>query len=345
MAILDIINNLDTAWLTRKEQEQYVLDLWLTGERDFFVAAQLAKNFDINYDLVSIPRIAADPNDTFVSSWTFNDFHILAKKLRTIFYSIDEKKSLMYAAAEVADVMEWNTFYRVILNNEFPWIEIKTINKMLRKLSLSDPTALRYLVSELNVQQYHTENQSNQLHLMRGMKTIAPVPPGNQSYRGVMVVDVDQKTTIMYMKSNSGPPMVMPQKIEFPYDSLPCSMAIECVLGSWSTVNSPIYLLDCLPLTDYYRGECSMTYSDRQAVLTGVLGVMLKMLDPKYKFVQKLTVDLNTELGRTNMKEFQETLIEEGVAEILVIDPNSPYRAGKDKTKSIIQFKNKVING
>ncbi len=346
MAILDIIQKLDDVSLgSRQDTEQVILDLWISGERNFFIAAQLAQNFDINYNLYSVPRISEEADEEFTPTFTWNHFHALTKKLRSPKYDAAQKKAMVIAAAETADAREWNQFYRHILLQQFPWVKINTINKILRKLSLSDKTTLEYLVCEFGYQESHNENATNNLKNMRGIKTVSPVLPGHIC---LFIINKEERTAIGYYKSNAdGERLTLLQEIGDLYDTLPCSMVIECMSELTTSGANQIHLVDCLPLHDFYRGECAMSYKDRQAILTGVLGVMLRLTDSKFKVVQKLTVDFSTEQGRANFDEFQQQLYDDGIRNIYVKDPEAPYQVGKTKNKNsiILTIKSNSTNG
>lgn len=344
MAILDIIQKLVNSGLdTRQEIEQVILDLWISGERNFFTAAQLASNFDIDYSITSVPKISEEDDLDFTPTFTWNHFHALTKKLRSSRYDAGQKKAMVMAAAETADAREWNNFYRHILLKTFPWAKTKTINKILRKLSLSDQTTLDYLVCEFGHQESHNENATNNIKSIRGVKTVSPVILG---LAGIFVIDQEEKTAIVYV-SYGGFTTKHIQEVGDIYDTLPCSMVIDCIVESVVIPDSSIHLIDCLPLHDFYRGECLMPYRDRQAILTGVLGVMLKLINAKYKLVQKLTVDFNTEQGRANLNEFQQTLYDAGFKGIYVKNPEASYQVGKTKNKNSIKLQNipKSSNG
>jgi hypothetical protein len=340
MAILDIIQKLEAAsGESRQDIEQIILDLWISGERNFFIAAQLASNFDINYHIGSVPKLVEEI-DGFVSSFTWDDFHLLTKKLRSTKYDIKEKKSLVIDAAEGADALEWNNFYRHILLKQFPWVKIKTINKILRKLSLSDKTTLDYLVCEFTYQESHNENATNNLKNIRGVKTVSPVHPGHIC---LFIINKEERTAIIYHKVNGdGYRITFDQDVGDIYDTLPCSMVIECMTELQLQDTNTVHMVDCLPLHDFYRGECLMPYRDRQSILTGVLGVMLKMINPKFKVVQKLTIDFSTEQGRINLEEFQQQLYDDGIRNIYVKNPDASYQVGKTKNKNSIMLTNKL---
>lgn len=336
MTPLEIINTLTAK--DRLAVEQIIIDLWMSGERNFFTAAQLALNFDIRFKVGKVPRIAEFEDDEPPSTFTWNHFHTLAKQLTSNTLTDSESKRLMVAAAEMADPNEWNDFYSVILKREFPWVKAHTLNKMLRKLSSSDPNTLDYLVCELGRQEYHKENNTNKLKTQKGVKMVSPVIAGTHC---IFVLDKTKRSAILYSYSNS---VTFVDEHDLPaiFDSLPCSMVIEGVYDAWMVDDSQIHMVDCLPLEDYYRGECSMPYRDRQAILTGVLGVMLRLYSSRYQMVQKLSVDFNTDQGRTNLREFQQTLQDEGYDSILVCDPNAPWGVGKSKHKNVIIFQNHI---
>ena len=340
MAILDIIQKLeDVSGESRQDIEQVILDLWISGERNFFTAAQLAQNFDINYKLNSVPRISEESDDDFTPTFTWNHFHALTKKLRSPKYDASQKKAMVISSAETADAKEWNTFYRYILLNQFPWVKIKTINKILRKLSLSDKTTLDYLVCEFTYQESHNENATNNLKNIRGVKTVSPV---HQGHICLFIINKEERTAIIYHKVNvDGYRITFDQDVGDIYDMLPCSMVIECMTGLQLQDTNPVHMVDCLPLHDFHQGECLMPYQDRQAILTGVLGVMLKLINPKFKVVQKLTVDFSTEQGRINLEEFQQQLYDEGIRGIYVKNPEASYQVGKTKNKNSIMLANK----
>jgi hypothetical protein len=335
MAILDIIHSLDTA-KDRLAVEQILIDLWMSGERNFFTAAQLARNFDINYDIFTIATIEpGDDEDDFVSPFTFVDFHQLCNKLRHRYLTTKERKQLINDAASIVDAKEWNDFYRHILLRSWPWVKIQTINKILKKLSLSDPKTLGYMVREFELQGHHIENKINQLDKIKGTKVIVPVITGDPA---ILVLDKEYQSVTAYYEVGQTRHRILLDPLAS-FDILPCSMALEVVVQRINDVII-IHLYDCMPLQDYYKGECFIPYNERQAILSGALGVMLRLQNSNYRMVQKLTVNCNTPEGKANLEEFAQMVYDEGHFSIYVKDPDAPYQVGKNKNKNSIRFAN-----
>lgn len=333
MAALDIINRINQA-PNRIAKEQVLLDAWITGEREYFIAAQLAGNFDINFKVTSVPRIDdSGEDDTFVPTFTFNDFLILTKKLRMHACTSEQAKVLINSSVVQASTLEWNNVYRDVLRRSWH-IEFKMINKILRKLSLSDPNTLKYLIAELKLQEYHEADMSK-INKLRGDWMLEAIPSG---FPCCLVLNREQKTAIVYFPSTT---IATNQNIcDFTndltgiFDSLPCNMAIHCINGSYGQY----HMIDCMPLSDYYKCKCNIPQRDRHTILSGVIGIMLTLLGDTFKVVQKLNVDLDTDTGRRNLQEFIDT---NDVAWIGIKDATAPYEFNSKK-KSWIEFDRKL---
>jgi hypothetical protein len=330
MAALDIIKKLEAAH-ERLNKEQILIDAWMNGEREFFTAAQLACNFDIDFKLSSVPRIDETEDDpNFVPTFTWNDFLALVKKLRNPACTSEQAKVLVRDAVVQAPTLEWNNVYRDVLLHRWR-VEERMINKILRKLSSSDQSTLQYLIAELKFQDYHPEKDHKKLQKLRGPRMLDIIPGG---FRALLVLNKEHRTAIAYNGLiNNIDASHFTEQLSSVFDSLPCSLVVDCVHGAMDTY----HMIDCMPLDDYYKGVCNMPQRDRHTILTGVVGVMLALLG-SFKVVPKLNVDLDTEVGRQNLIEYLEMAGDSGATAIGVKDPDAPYEFGKTKNKNWLKF-------
>ena len=331
MAALDIFNKLAAAQ-DRLIKEQILIDAWMTGEREYFTAAQLSCNFDIVFKLSGVPRIDDTEEDPdFVPTFTFNDFLILVKKLRNPACAPEQSKALVREAVVQAPTHEWNNLYRDVLRRQWP-VDVRMVNKILRKLSSSDATTLQYLIAELKFQDYHLETNRANLMKLRGEKMLDYLPGG---FRTLLVLNTERRTALAHHEPTDGGMITdFSEQLSSIFDSLPCSLAIDCVHGAMDTY----HMIDCMPLADYYVGRCEMSLRDRHTILTGVVGMMMALVSNKFKVVQKLNVDLNTDLGKANLKEYLEMAADMNARAVGVKDPDSIYEFGKSKKKSWIKY-------
>jgi len=64
---------------SRTEKEQFILNAWMTGERDFFKGCQLAYDILISFGVKKVPELG--DNDGVPGTFSFQDFLQLADKL------------------------------------------------------------------------------------------------------------------------------------------------------------------------------------------------------------------------------------------------------------------------
>jgi len=93
-------------------QRELILDAWENCDT-FFVGLQMSCDKDTVIPLEKVPEIPQD--DGAESDFTFNDFLRLYDEITQVGMDPAKARELVIDAAMIADVAEWNTFYRRIL--------------------------------------------------------------------------------------------------------------------------------------------------------------------------------------------------------------------------------------
>ena len=345
---------------SRTEKEQILLDAWMNGERDLFRGFQLCYDILISFGVKKVAEIV-DGDPTAQGSTTWRDFEDLATKLRTRQLTGNAARDAIHELAGDTQCEMWNEFYRrVLLKDMRCGTTDTTVNKILEKLSKSDPDAKKFIVPVFSCQLAKDGADEANAKKVAGRKMLDIKLDG---VRLLTIVDKEARTVTQYTrngKQNDNFPHIR-SAFESLFEELPCSMVFDGEITSKTfqtlmtqvnrskkvdTADTKLALFDMLPLADFKAGKCKMKQSDRHTALCGTIGMMVTLSGEVY-VVPKMTVDLDTPEGKTAFKEFNREAIEAGYEGIMVKDPDAPYETKRTfswlKIKPFIEVTLKIV--
>lgn len=352
MSAVDVVRNLAIT-SNRIDKEQILLNAWMSGERDFFIGAQLAYDILVDFGVTKVAHIMADDSSEIeTNTFDFSDFTNLANKLRRReLVGIDAKKAI-HLAAENSDTGVWNDFYRNILLQDLRCgVTVHIINKILMKISKSDRSALDYVIPVFRCK-LAKDVVGDECVKVVGRKMLDVKLDG---IRIITVVDTDSGLVSQYTGNGQAittfPHIV--RVFEQLMPKLPCSMVFDgkittksyqSLMGDQSpgsNQNSNLALFDCAPLMDFKFEKSQMTQQERHAVLSGYFGLITSLsVNGEVYVIPKISVDLDTPEGSVAFDEFNRDAIASGFAYIMIKDPDAKYDTKRNaswlKVKSVV---------
>lgn len=335
---------------SRTEKEQFILDAWMTGERDFFKGCQLAYDILISFGVKKVPELGED--DGVAGSFKFEDFLKLADKLHKRQLTGNAAKEALNEAALNSDFDTWNEFFRrILLKDMRGGFSESTVNKILEKVGKSDKEALDYIVPVFSCQLAKDGADPANAKKVSGKKMLDVKLDG---VRLLTVIDKEERTVIQYTRNgklNTNFPHIT-KSLEPLLDVLPVSMVLdgEVVAKSFQELmtmvnrtknndssTAKLALFDIVPLADFKAGKCKMPQKDRHLVLSGLMGEFQKHTAGGVYVIPKLSVDLDTPEGQKAFAEFNSETVKAGYEGIMVKDPESPYET--KRTSSWLKIK------
>jgi DNA ligase-1 len=335
---------------SRTEKEQFILDAWMKGERNFFKGCQLAYDILISFGVKKVPELVED--DGAPGTFTFQDFLKLADKLHKRQLTGNAAKEAMNEAALNSDFNTWNEFFRrILLKDMRGGFSESTVNKILEKVGKSDPDALNYIVPVFSCQLAKDGADPANAKKVSGKKMLDVKLDG---VRLLTVIDKEERTVIQYTRNgklNTNFPHIT-KSLEPLLDILPVSMVLdgEVVAKSFQELmtmvnrtknndssTAKLALFDMVPLVDFKAGKCKMKKKDRHTVLSGLMGELQKHTAGTVYVIPKLSVDLDTPEGQKAFAEFNTETVKAGYEGIMVKDPESPYET--KRTASWLKIK------
>lgn len=92
------------------------------------------------------------------------------------------------------------------------------------------------------------------------------------------------------------------------------------------TSDARLALFDIIPLSDFQQGECKLPQVDRHELLVGMLPVIQAACGDKVYVIPKMMVDLDSDEGQAQFKEFNNETVAAGYEGIMIKDPLATYR-------------------
>lgn len=337
MRTLQIVYDL-AATTSRTEKEQVLFNAFMTGERDFFVAARLAYDPMITFGIAKVGLIAED--DGMPGTLTFAEFLDLAHKLRRRDLTGNAARNAINAAAERSDQPTWNGLYRRILLKDLKaGVEAKTINKVLAKIGKGEREALDYMIPLFGCQLAEDAGKPENFAKIKGKRFL------DVKLDGVRVVSILDKQAGVTLFTRNGQPIenfpALTTALQALCDQLPGSVMLdgEVVTTSFQDLmtqlqrddaddrNAKLALFDMLPLDDFRAGGGTRTQAERHAALVALeTHGLLKAAEGRLYIVPKVLVDLSTEDGQESFAEFNRTALEAGYEGVMLKDPEAPYQ-------------------
>jgi len=331
----DVIEALE-ANNSRLEKEQLIQTAWDSGIIEFFEGAQMAYDALRTFGVKKVPLIESDDTSDTTTMFNWDRFKSISQKLESRELTGNQARDVLRGAANVANVRDWNCFYRrVLLKNLKCGITETTINKILEK---NGNSAKKYIIPVFSCQL--AKNGEDHPKKMVGPKLLDVKLDG---VRIITILDKDKNTVTQYSRDgrlNEN----FPQIAEFLSKLLPVistSMVFDGEMVSRNfqammkqlnrkedvdTRDAKLALFDCLPLEDFLAGECRLSQTERHAALTEFQLLLANISNGSVYVVPKQLVNLDTPEGQKTFKEFNRDTVAAGYEGIMIKDPNASYK-------------------
>lgn len=334
MDALTIVNRL-VSTSSRLDKEQILFDAFMTGHREFFIAARLAYDPLITFGIAKAARIE-DENDEESGTFTFADFLALTDKLYHRELTGHAARDAINAAALSCHGPTWNRFYRpVLLKDLKAGIEEKTINKVLTRI----PDAREFLIPIFGCQLAHDGAKPENAKRVTGRKMLDVKLDG---VRLLSVLDKEAGVTTHFTrngKQNDNFSEIR-EALDRVLERLPGGVVLDGEVTALSfqdlmtqvnrregvdTTQTKLALFDIIPLADFRNGTSRIPQEVRHQILVELVPLLQELTGGLVYVVPKVTVDLDTEEGQAQFAQFNKEAVEAGYEGIMVKDPEADY--------------------
>lgn len=330
---------------SRTEKEQILFDAFMTGERQFFIAARLGLDPLITFGVKKVALIEEADDDA--GSFSFDDFVALARQLRRRELTGHAARDAINAAATVCHVETWNEFYRRILLKDLKiGVEQKTINKVLGKIAPTMSEARDYIIPVFGCQLALDGADPKHAKKLKGAKLLDVKLDG---VRLLTILDKEAGTVTQFtrdgrIKDTFGE---ITASLHGLMGDLPGSVVLdgEVVAKSFQDLmtqlnrkegrdaaSSRLAIFDIIPLNDFRAGFCAIPQIKRHEMLCELetTGLLRRHTSGLAYVVPKVMVDLETPEGRAHADQITQEAIDAGFKEaVMYKDPSAPYECGK----------------
>lgn len=304
------------------------------GCEQLFMGFQLAFDKKRVFNVKTCPLIEIDSTMSQVEimkqgTYTWDMFLILLNLLEKNDLSDDDKKTLLYEAAEESGVLEWNAFYRpIIMKNLKCGVTAKTINGILDEFGAD---TLKYKVPVWKIQKLNDNG------LAVGEKYIEPLLHGT---RAITVINKDTKTVKMF--SDTGREIKKPkidlERLQDIIFQIPESIVLDGnvinrnyeALMTKDIESSHYAVYDIMLLRDFNQSYCPMELSDRKETLNELSSFFRTESDGQVFVLPSLLLDFGDEKTKEKLEFFKEEVAEAGYKGIVIKDVKSAYACEKD---------------
>lgn len=102
-----------------EKQKHIIRHAWKNDITNFFVGLEIATNPTYDFGIDEVPLID-DDDDGYEGDFSFDEFYDLANRMLSRELVDRKAKEALYEAASVANITEWNQWYRRILLHTLP---------------------------------------------------------------------------------------------------------------------------------------------------------------------------------------------------------------------------------
>ena len=335
MTPADIIAQLE-ATTKRTEKEAIIKAAWDANCTEFFAGAKMAYSALITYGIKKAPLIEGDDEPGFKSNMDWTKFAEILGKLERRELSGNTARDVLRAAADSSSVKDWNGWYRRILLKDLKCgITEATINKILEKAGAA---AKPYIIPVFSCQL--AKNGEDHPRKIAGKKLLDVKLDG---VRIITILDIEKKTVTQYSRDGrqndrftaitAALAKLLPKlKQSIVLDGEMVSRSFQALMTQVNrkddvdTSDAKLALFDIIPLADFLEGECKMTQQDRHELLVSMIPVILDSAGDRVYVIPKMSVDLDSDDGQAQLKEFNRETIDAGYEGIMIKDPESIYR-------------------
>ena len=326
----------------RTEKEQILINDFMCGHRDFFVGAQMCYDQLLTFGVQKVAEIT-DADDGDLGTFSFSDFLELAHKLRTRQLTGYAARDAILDAADKCHIPTWNIFYRRVLIKDLrAGIDAKTINKVLEKLSATEPEAKNLIIPIFSCQLAHDGMKPEHQKKLTGPKMLDIKLDG---VRLLTILDKEQNTITQYTRNgkvNENFTEIRESLIGV-MNLIPGSVVLDGEVISPSgfqdlmkqvnrkdninTAKTRLAVFDIIPLQAFTQGICKITQEKRHEIISNLesSGLLKEHTGGLVYVIPKMYANLSTPEGQKSFKEFNKQAIEDGYEGVMVKDPFAPY--------------------
>lgn len=330
----DIIINLEST-SSRLEKEDIIFKEMSSDNVEFFEGVQLAYDKLITFGVneKSIPKLT---DDCIENTLTHSEFINSANSLIDRKITGNAAKDLILSMMKKCSSHAWNNWYRRILLKDLKCgVDVKTINKCARKLSISQKFELsaHCFVPVFSCQL--AEDSKNFATKLSGLKIL------QEKLDGSRVITIVYPEGKVEQFSRNGKELLNFQHIKDQFSNI-CSSLTEPMVFDGEvmsksfqalmsqlyrktdvqTEDSVLYLFDCLPLDDFVGGVDYTPQRERLSILNDEFS--FKNCS-NIQVLNHIFVNLDTEEGLKEYNLFNKKCIDAGKEGIMIKDPDSPY--------------------
>ena len=321
----------------RGDKEQILRDAWAAGCVEFFEGAKLAYDAMVVFNINKAPFFedATDPTG-FAATLTWDRFKDMLLKLQRREITGNAARDTIRAASDTAAAADWNGWYRRILLKDLKCgITDSTINKVLADIG---GTALDYQIAVFSCQL--AKNGDDHPRKMVGYKYLDVKLDG---VRILTIIDIENKTVTQYSRDGRRndrfgditgdlAKLIPDLKQSIVLDGEMISRSFQDLMKQLNrkddvdTTDARLALFDIIPLADFRAGESVLKQVDRHEVLVGLMPNIQAACGDRVYVIPKMMVNLDTDEGQAQFREFNNDTVAAGYEGIMIKDPLATYR-------------------
>lgn len=303
------------------EKKAILREAALDGCIHLFEGFKLAYDRTVSFKIKKVPIIKGNftRNELTedIGEFGWKDFIKLINKLSNNKLTKKATHSLLHSIANIVCIEDWNLFYRAILTKNMKCgITEITINKVLNDIG---GDALQYVIPIWKI--HLGSDSSDYSEKIIGEKAI------DANYNGIRVLTIMnvEAQTVTMIRSNGKEIKKYQTIIDGLVKFLPALPASIIFDGEIVENNLQYAIFDMLLLVDFKNGGTSMNLMDRHAGLIELAPYLQETSNGIINIVPKKIINLDSNNGFNEMKNFYDEAINTGHKYIVIKDINSPY--------------------
>ena len=325
------------AYSGRRDKEQILRDAWAAGCVEFFEGAKLAYDAMVVFNINKAPLFEdqQDP-EGFKATLTWDKFRGMLGKLQRREITGNYARDVITAASDTATAADWNGWYRRVLLKDLKCgMTESTINKVLGEIG---GAALDYQIAVFSCQL--AKNGDDHPRKMVGYKYLDVKLDG---VRILTIIDIENKTVTQYSRDGRRndrfgditgdlAKLIPDLKQSIVLDGEMISRSFQDLMKQLNrkddvdTTDARLALFDIIPLADFRAGESVLKQVDRHEVLVGLMPNIQAACGDRVYVIPKMMVNLDTDQGQAQFREFNRDTVAAGYEGIMIKDPLATYR-------------------
>jgi len=335
-------------------------EAWNAGCFTLFEGFQAAYDPFQVFNIRKVPEIV-NPQDldddlfATASVYGFPQFRKLLDKLMRRELTGNAARDAVRAAAEEADVSEWNLFMRrVLLKDMRCGVTATTINKILDEMGpAGEPYKIKFFTCQLATDGTEMKITGKRYldHKLDGVRCLAVLDKTkgsvNMFSRSGKPIDNFQDVCDMLAKILPHIPGSLVLDGEMTARTFQDVMKGYRATGA-DTSKFTLCLFDIIPLDEFLAGGTPKTLEQRHAALCSMKGMFQEFTNDRVVVLEKMLVDLDTPQGQADLRGFNKKALDLGLEGIMVKDPQSPYECRRGlhwlKIKPTVTFDLEILD-